>query len=312
MDNFYYRLFIIICLILSPLGNAREIALTFDDAPTPDSSLMTGIERTEKIIAALKKSGVDDALFYVKADYINPQSAERLNRYTEAGFHLANHSFMHHSANQIDEHAYVMDVSRAKQALQAFDNVLGYHRFPYLHYGNDLTTINQLQNRLNKLGYKDGYVTVDNFDWYISALINKAVEEGKQIDYDKARDFYVNTLYDAIEFYDAIAQQTLNRSPRHVLLLHENDAAALFVGDLVKHLQEKGWKIISPQQAYADPMAENFPQVAFHKQGRLAAIAASKGIAESELRHPSENEAYLQKAFNDAGIAVDKNTVPKK
>lgn len=185
MDNFYCRLLIIICLILSPLVNAREIALTFDDAPTPDSSLMTGIERTEKIIAALKKSGVDDALFYVKADYINPQ-------------------------------------------------------------------------------------------------------------------------------YKAIAQQTLNRSPRHVLLLHENDAAALFVGDLVKHLQEKGWKIISPQQAYADPMAENFPQVAFQKQGRLAAIAASKGIAESALRHPSENEAYLQKAFNDAGIAVDKNITSKK
>lgn len=60
--------------------------------------------------------------------------------------------------------------------------------------------------RHHELGYRDGYVTIDNFDWYISSLISKAAEEKKTIDYEKARDFYVTNLYESIEFYDAIAQ----------------------------------------------------------------------------------------------------------
>ncbi len=302
MRDFIVRLFAVFIVCLSLNTHAREIALTFDDAPTPDSALMTGTERTQRLISALQRAKVPDALFFVKADYIDPQTAKRLQQYTDAGFHLANHSFTHQSANQLDVNAYAVDIYKAHLALKPFSNVLNYHRFPYLHYGKDLANINQLQDLLAELGYKDGYVTIDNFDWYISALITRAAEEKRSINYEKARDFYVNNLYEAIEFYDAIAKKTLNRSPRHVLLLHENDAAALFIGDLIQHLRNKGWKIISPQQAYKDSIARSFPQVSFHKQGRVAAIANSKGMPESELRHPSENENYINKAFADAGV----------
>lgn len=300
--RYFLKLFTASILLLSFFSEAREIALTFDDAPTPDSALMSGVERTDKLIAALKQAKVPDALIFVKADYINPQSAIRLRQYVDAGFHLASHSFAHQSANQLSVDDYALDAYKAHLALKPFANVLNFHRFPYLHYGKNLAEINQLQGLLGELGYKDGYVTVDNFDWYISALITKAAEEKKVIDYEKARDFYVNSLYESIEFYDAIAQRTLKRSPGHVLLLHENDAAALFIGDLIQHLRNKGWKIISPQQAYKDPIAKKFPQVVFHKQGRVAAIANSKGTPEAELRHASENENYLDQAFAAAGV----------
>lgn len=293
---------LVILLTYSANAYTREIALTFDDAPTPDSALMSGVERTQKLIAALQQARVPDALFFVKADYINPQTADRLRQYTNAGFHLASHSFSHQSANQLGVNAYAQDAYKAHLALKPFNNVLNYHRFPYLHYGNSLAEINQLQGLLTELGYKDGYVTIDNFDWYISSLISNAAGEKKTINYDRARDFYVRSLYDSIEFYDAIARKSLNRSPRHVLLLHENDAAALFIGDLVSHLRSKGWKIISPQQAYKDPIAKNFPRVAFHKQGRVAAIANSKGVPESALRHPSESETYIKQVFTAAGV----------
>src|SRR5690606_4363317 len=72
----------LVAILFIPFGTfAREIAITFDDAPTPDSALMTGLERTKKLIAALQKANVPDALFYVKADYINPQTAARLEQY---------------------------------------------------------------------------------------------------------------------------------------------------------------------------------------------------------------------------------------
>lgn len=290
-------------LLTTPLfATSREIALTFDDAPTPDSALMTGTERTRKLIGGLKEAGVAEVLFFVKAEAIDQQSATRLKEYTMAGFHLANHSFSHQSANQIGVEDYALDAYRAHLQLKEFTNVLKFHRFPYLHYGKDMVDINRLQKLLGEIGYKDGYVTIDNYDWYINALLVKAAEKKAEIDYNKARDFYVKTLYEAVVFYDDIARKSIGRSPRHVLLLHENDAAALFVADLVKHLRNNGWKIISPQQAYQDPIATDFPQVTFHKQGRIAAIARSKGVPESDLRHSSENEQYLDKAFIDAGV----------
>lgn len=298
--NFFFVLF----LFITPLLAAREIAFTFDDAPTPDSILMTGQERTQKLINALIAAKVPDALFFVKADYINSDTQKRLEQYAAAGFHLANHSYSHKSASELGTLDYPTDVYKAHLLLKPLNNFLPYHRFPYLHYGKDVAAITSLQQSLTELGYKDGYVTIDNFDWYISSLLTKAAEEKKTIDYDKARKFYVEMLYNSIEFYDAIAQKSLGRSPQHVMLLHENDAAALFVGDLIAHLRAKGWKIISPQQAYQDPIARNFPNVVFHKQGRVAAIANSKGVPESELRHVSENAEYIDKAFAAAKIVI--------
>ena len=306
MKNLSRYLIPALLMLLAHLLNAREIAFTFDDAPTPDSALMTGQERTKRLIDTLTFAKVPDALFFVKADYINSDTQKRLEHYAAAGFHLANHSFSHQSASELGILDYPADVYKAHLLLKLRKNFLPYHRFPYLHYGKDVTAITSLQQTLTELGYKDGYVTIDNFDWYISSLLTKAAEEKKTIDYDKARKFYVNMLYESIEFYDAIAKKTLGRSPRHVMLLHENDAAALFVGDLIAHLRTKGWTIITPQKAYEDPISRNFPNTVFHKQGRIAAIANSKGVPESELRHPSENVQYLDQAFAKAGVLVDR------
>lgn len=283
--------------------SAREIALTFDDAPTPDSVLMTGAERTDKLIGALQSVGVKDVMFFVTGKNVSDETRNRLLKYADAGFHLANHSYSHRSAEQIMHDDYLSDVYRAHILIKDLPNFSPFHRFPYLHAGKDQVSVDYLQKELNSMGYRDGYVTVDNFDWLISSLLTKAFEDKKKVDLDKARDFYVQTLIRSVEFYDAIAQKTLKRSPRHIMLLHENDAAALFVDDLVIELRRQGWKIISPQKAYQDKIAKTYPNTQFQKQGRVAAIAASKGVAQSDLRHESENEAYLNQAFNAAGIA---------
>ena len=70
-----------------------------------------------------------------------------------------------------------------------------------------------------------------------------------------------------------MAKEVLGRSPKHVLLLHENDLAALFIKDLIKHIRESGGKIISPAEAYKDPIADFIPNVLMNNQGRIAAIA---------------------------------------
>ncbi len=297
----------IVCLaalwvVLCGPTSAREIALTFDDAPLPDTSLMTGAERTDRLIRHLKDAKVPDALFFVTTSNITAQNSDRLHQYAKAGFHLANHSHSHTSANTAGPTDYLVDAYKAHVILKDYGNRLPFHRFPFLHYGADGAAFNKLQAGLGELGYRDGYVTVDNFDWAINAILVKAADEKRTIDYAKASALYVDTLVQSIEFFDAIAQKTLQRSPKHVLLLHENDAAALFLPDLIARLRTDGWTIISPQAAYTDPIAKLAPATMFHKQGKVAAIAASQGVPETSLRHPSENMEYLEALFRERKV----------
>jgi len=298
---------IAILFVFTPRILAGEIALTFDDAPMRGTAIMSGNERTEKLIATLKENKVPDVLFFVTTKNFNTEGRQRIERYTDAGFHLGSHSHSHKSANKIGVDHYMADARRAKAIIDQFDNTLPFHRFPYLHHGADREAIETLNAELLKIGYSDGYVTVDNFDFYINSLIVKAKEQNKVINWQAAEQIYVEVLWQAIEFYDQLAKQTLQRSPKHVLLLHENDAAALFVGALVKHIRQQGWTIISPQEAYQDPISQELPPGITLNQGRIAALALSKGVDKSKVRHPAEDEAYLENLFKQRKVFSDNN-----
>jgi hypothetical protein len=141
----------------------------------------------------------------------------------------------------------------------------------------------------------NGYVTVDNYDWYLNHLLVQAVARKMEPDMEALRQIYLDHVYNSISFYDQIARTHIGRSPKHVLLLHENDLTALFLGDLITLLKQRGWKIISPREAYADEISRQTPDVLFNGQGRVAAIAREKGIPARELVQEAEDEVYLDK-----------------
>lgn len=287
-------------LLFSTIGNAvaGEIALTFDDAPLPGSEAMEGSDRTRRIIDALREAKVPEALFFVTATHITEESKPRLEKYAAAGHYLANHSYEHLSANKVPVNEFLVDAYKAHLLLKPFDNVLPLFRFPYLHHGETPESRQEIARGLKELGYGVGYVTVDNFDWYIDSLYREAVKSGKKINHQNLGKLYVELLWDSIEFYDGIATKTLGRSPKHVLLLHENDLAAIYIADLVQHIRSKGWAIISPVEAYQDPIAKTEKDLAFTKQGRVAALAHDAGISQDKLRHKSENTNYIDKLFD--------------
>ncbi len=98
-----------------------------------------------------------------------------------------------------------------------------------------------------------------------------------------------------------MALAALGRSPKHVLLLHENDLAALFVDSLIEFLRAKGWKIISPAEAYRDPIATMIPNVLLNNQGRVAALAKASGYT-GKFSQDSEDERFLEKLFEQQRV----------
>jgi peptidoglycan/xylan/chitin deacetylase (PgdA/CDA1 family) len=284
--------FVLTIFSLTPLF-AQEIALTFDDAPTHNGPVFSGDERTSRILDHLKKQSVKQVAFFVVTEYVQELGKDRLVKYADAGHLLANHTHSHQWIHLLGAARYNADVKKADSILRPMKGFAPWFRYPFLDEGRPAPVRDSIRLALKDLSLSNGYVTIDNYDWYLNGLLRKAKQEGKKVNHDILRSVYLEHIWNSVQFYDSIARQTLERSPRHVLLLHENDLSAYFLSDLIRLLREKGWKIISPVEAYKDPIATHIPDVFFNNQGRVGAIAREKGIAAKDLIQLSEDEAFL-------------------
>jgi peptidoglycan/xylan/chitin deacetylase (PgdA/CDA1 family) len=273
----------------------REIAITLDDAPREDTAHFDGATRTSKLLATLKRAKVSQIAFFCNPARMDAAGAARIKAYADAGHLIANHSHTHADLHRVGVQAFLADVDAADQVLRRHSNFRPWFRFPYLHEGKTLEVRDALRTELDKRGYLSAYVTVDTYDWHMDRMFQDATAAGKKISFDRLRDAYVDLLSDSIDFYDEVAVKELGRSPRHVLLLHENDLAALYLGDLVKRLRKTGWKIISPEPAFQDPIASVEPDTLLLGQGRVIALATAKGYQGPSRRW--EDEAKMQQEF---------------
>lgn len=283
----------------------KRIAFTFDDAPRAADPLLTAEARTRTLIDSLAKGGIVGAMFFVTTNHIDArgdEGSERLRHYAAAGHMLANHSHSHRSANRISAADFLEDISRAEAKLSGLPNHQPFFRFPYLHEGDTRAKRDAIRRGLVDRGLRAGYVTVDNYDWYLQTLFSEAVASGRPLDLPAWRALYVDVLVAAIEHYDDIATRTLGRSPAHVLLLHENDLAALFVDDLAQALRADGWSILPALEAYQDPLANQEPDTLLLGQGRVAALAHVAGEPASGLSHAWESEAALRALTVERGL----------
>lgn len=274
---------------------SRQIAITLDDAPRDDTSHFDGATRTSKLLATLKAANVVQIAFFCNSVRMDPSGVARIKAYAEAGHLIANHSHTHADLHHVGVDAFLADVATADEALRGLTNFRPWLRFPYLREGNTIEVRDAVRGELKRRGYLSAYVTVDTYDWYMDRIFQEAIAAGKKIASNRLRDAYVELLADSIEFYDEVAVKQLGRSPRHVLLLHENDLAALYLGDLVARLRKTGWEIISPEVAYRDPIASVEPDTLTLGQGRVIALAVAQGYKGPSRRW--EDEEKLKQEF---------------
>ncbi|GGA87840.1 hypothetical protein GCM10011521_27820 [Arenimonas soli] len=285
-------------------ATGRRLAISFDDAPRPDGAFLTGEARTRRLIDGLDAAGVRGAMVFATTQRLEdtPGAGARLRAYADAGHVLANHSHGHGWLRRMSAADYLADAGRANVALAGLGEAPRFFRYPFLDEGHDAGQRDAVREGLAAMGLRNGYVTIDNYDWYLDALAAEARAADPDFDLDALRDLYVETLVDAARFYDDIARDSLGRSPAHVLLLHENDLAALFITDLVAALRADGWDIIPATEAYADPIAEQVPETLFNGQGRVAALAHVSGRSPRSLVHPLEDEDALRALFVSRGL----------
>lgn len=303
----WFGLLLALLALAAPAHAQKRIAFSFDDVPRRPGAFMTSEQRTERLIAALRRSGVRQAAFFLTPGHLEqPFGAggeARIAAYVRAGHVIANHSWSHRWLSRIGATAYLADLDRAAAWLAGRRGVRPWFRYPFLDEGNrqgaepgtrDAVRAGLVQRRL-----LNGYVTVDSYDWYLDDLANRARAAGRAMDMAALRDLYVEMVIDAAEFADALALATLGRRPVQIALMHETDLEAMFLPDAVAALRRRGWRVATMDQAYRDPIARVTPEARYLGGGRLTAIANAAGRPPSELVPPLNEEATILRLFNE-------------
>ncbi|WP_239987516.1 polysaccharide deacetylase family protein [Sphingosinithalassobacter portus] len=240
----------------------KRIAISFDDAPRGPGAFLNPDERPAMLIAALKGAGVDQAAFFVNPGRISAgdRHEKAIDAYVAAGHVIADHSFTHPRLSGSSAEAYLANIDRAEAWLKDRPGYRPWFRYPYLDEGGrNKGKRDAVREGLVARGLRDAYVTVDGSDWHIEQLAVDAGRAGQLIDMDALRDLYVETHVLSAEFTYDLTERTLGRPIPQVMLLHETDLAALFIGDLVQALRDKGWEIVTMDAAYADPVYAEKP-----------------------------------------------------
>ena len=235
----------------------KQIAFTFDDVPRGPGAFYTPAERTARLIAALRAGGVEQAAFFANPGRIAARSeaAARLAAYAAAGHAIGDHSWSHRDARSLPAAAFLADIDKAEAALKRHPNYRPWFRFPGLDQGGrDQAKRRAILDGLAVRGLRIAWVTVDGSDWNIERSTIAAKNAGTPIDDAALRDLYVETMVQSADFSDALTLRLVGRQIPHVLLLHENDVAAHYLGDLIAALRRDGWTIVTADAAFADPI----------------------------------------------------------
>lgn len=287
----------------SEAAATKRITLSFDDAPRGAGPMFSGDERAARLIRTLASATKVPVVFFVTPrGFERAGGRERIERYAAAGHLIANHTDRHPWLSRTETEEYLAGVDTAERLLAGIENRRPWFRFPYLDEGTPREKRDRVRAGLAKRGLRNGYVTVDNYDWYIESKWQAAVKQGRSVNMEALRDVYVEMLTGAVEFYDQAAVEALGRSPAHVLLLHENDLAAMFVGDLVAALREAGWSVISPDEAYADPVAERVPHTLATRQGHIGALAIESGRTPNTMTHLAIEETQIDALLEERAV----------
>jgi len=306
LTTVFTHLFLFIILLNSSNGFSKELAITFDDSPRAAKGLLSGPERANKLVAALAKHQVKQVAFFSVSKHLDTEGVTRLNTYSDAGHLIANHSHDHPDFNTLSLTQYINNFVQADKQLKKFSTFTKMYRFPYLREGNTQEKRDGMRATLDEYDYQNAYITLNTYDWYIENLFQAALAKGEEVNLERMKRFYVEVLIESIEYYDALAIKHLNRSPKHVLLLHEMDISALFIGDLIDELRQRGWDIISPEHAYSDDISQMLTKkVLSYNPGRIGEIARDKG-QKKQLWPNSLDESYLTEKFNKDVLLLKK------
>lgn len=279
---------------------AAEVAITIDDFDLREGPMLNRIQRDEGVLRALKKHQVEAAVFISCQYMANPEIKARVSHWDRAKHLIANHTYSHWFYDEKGFEAFSKDVKRCHEMLKDYSSFSPLFRFPYLKGGKTAEQRDMIQRYLKDLDYKNGYVTIDASDWYVSSQMEKAIKANPKTDLKPYRDYYLKHMWDRSVYYDELGKKHWKKPLKHTVLIHHNLLNALFLSDLIQMYKDKGWKIIPASEAFKDPLFDEVPDVLPHGESILWMLAKKAG--DKTLRYPGEDSQFEKKEMAKLGL----------
>lgn len=281
-----------------------KIAFTFDDGSIDDIGEYKLKVWNQLLLDKLKKHNLKTILFSAGANKTNEKGNYVLTSWNNSGHLIANHTLSHPNFNSkntsLEDFEY--ELIQNDKIIKKYSNYYPYFRFPYLKEGNTKEKVDGFRAFMKQKGYRNGHVSIDASDWYIDSRLVKRLKENPKADISGFRDYYKTHLFNRAQFYDSLAYQLTNRRINHVILLHHNLAAALFLDDLIHYFQENGWEVIAADNVYKDKIYSEVPTNVPAGESLIWALAKQSGRFEKVLRYPAEDGDYEKPLMDKLGL----------
>jgi peptidoglycan-N-acetylglucosamine deacetylase len=281
-----------------------RISFTFDDGQTHDIGPYKLEQWNQMILDNLKKHNLKAILFTTGNNKTTARGKYVLSSWNDAGHRIANHTFSHPNFNRdgVTLDIFKSELLKNDTIINKYSNYLPYFRFPYLKEGNTWEKVNGFRQFLKEKGYKNGHVTVDASDWYIDSRLVQRIKQDPNADISGFKNYYKKHLLERAQFYDSISYELTHRQISHVLLLHHNLAAALFLDDLIQYFKDNGWEVIDADRAYNDAIYLEEPDNIPSGESLIWALAKESGNFEKVLRYPAEDSRYEKPLMDKLGL----------
>jgi peptidoglycan-N-acetylglucosamine deacetylase len=304
-------LLLIGCIVAAVAPDAamatKRIALTIDDVPSAAGPFLTTADRRVQLIAALKTAHVRQAAIFANPGRLahdDPLSANAVTAYAGAGHVLANHTFTHPGLSASPADAYLADIAHADHWLRGRQNFRPWFRYPYLdEASSDPAKQDIIRVGLAGLKLRNAPATVDAWDWNLEKMASAAITAGKPVDRAALGHLFVQAHVASADAVDTLANRLLGRSPVQVMLLHETDVTALYLVDMVAALRADGWRIVTADRAYRDPLYRHVPAGANGGGLLIDAIASARRITDSGGQR-YDDPVYQQRRFDEDVVAA--------
>jgi len=256
------------------------------------------------ILDQLTERELQAVLFVCGRNLDNEQGEKIIQSWNNAGHIIANHTYSHLNYNNStnDFEKFRDDILRCDSLISGYKNFQKYFRFPMLKAGETREKRDSINAFLQRTGYRNGYVTIDNSDWFINSRMIKFMEANPDSSIEKYKKYYIEHLIDRAKYYDEIAFKLLGRRVKHTLLLHHNLTSALFLNDLMEAFENEGWELVDAEDAFTDPVFEMIPDIVPAGESIIWGLARESGKFDDVIRYPAEDSPYEEEKMNKLGL----------
>lgn len=262
--------------------------------------MFTGQQRALSIIEKLKAAEAPPIGVFAIGKHITDFGSEQLKLYGLAGHAVCNHTYSHYSLKNCSVDAYIKDIQKAELQLKDLPGYARLFRYPYLDEGYPAQS-QKMRAALIDMGYTHANITINNCDYYMGHLLQKGLQSGRHIDFDKLRKIYIQVMVECVEYFEGWFTLHGKTHMNHVLLMHSNDLTALYIGDLVTELRNRGWTLISVHDAYK-PVPDDFINASAQVKTELS---LSTNPARARNSPKGMSLKYLAELFQNEKVFID-------